>query len=276
MTTEQMCSIAEVRGAMPSWGQNIILAGYRGSESHGTSIFVGENATDDVDVFAVTVQPAEWYLGLAGYASNGRQVVETAGERLDLLAYDVRKFFSLLAKGNPNVHVFLWLKPEHYLWNTLVGARIILHRRAFISAHCLDALCGYAVAQFKKMGGDQKYEGYMGAKRKAMVDRYGYDVKNAAHCIRLLHLGIELCTAGTLHSWRPDAERDELMAIKRGEVPLADVKARSDELWGEFYRIKRDAKLPPQPDYDTINKLLVTTIHEANAASWPGDYDLPG
>lgn len=255
--------IADIRASCPAWAQNLVLAGYRGSESHGTSLFEGEMATDDVDVFAVSVQSPEWYLGLQGYASNARQVHETAGDYLDLLVYDVRKFFSLLAKGNPNVHVFLWLRPEHYLYNTIAGARIILNRSAFISESVLDALCGYAIAQFKKMGGDQAYEGYMGAKRKAQVDRFGYDVKNAAHCIRLLHMGIELCNEGTLYSWRPDAERAELISIKKGERVLADVKKRADELWAHYFAAKGRARLPEFPDYDKINALLVQTIADA-------------
>lgn len=256
--------IAEIRAICPPWGQNIILAGYRGSESHGTSIFAGENATDDVDVFAITVQRPEWYVGLHGYTNAVRQAHETAGMHLDLMLYDVRKFFHLLAKGNPNVHVALWLRPEHYLWNTLPGGRIIVNRRIFLSTSCLDALCGYATAQFKKMGAGQLYQGYMGAKRKAQVDKYGYDVKNAAHCIRLLHMGIELCTEGTLYSWRPEAEREELMSIKRGEWSLARVKGHADHLWAEYRKVEKNARLPEWPDYDAINALLVEVVHNAN------------
>jgi predicted nucleotidyltransferase len=256
--------MAEVRAACPPWARNVILAGYRGSESHGTSLFEGDMATDDVDVFAITVQRPEWYVGLHGYTNSSRQAHQTAGARLDLMLYDVRKFFHLLAKGNPNVHVVLWLKPEHYIWNTIPGARIILNRRIFLSTSCLDALCGYATAQFKKMGTGQLYQGYMGAKRKMQVDRFGYDVKNAAHCIRLLLMGIELCTEGTLYSWRPESERAELMAVKRGEWSLETVKARADELWATYRKVEKHADLPEWPDYDAINALLVETIESAN------------
>lgn len=256
--------IAEVRAACPQWAGNLVLAGYRGSESHGTSLFEGDMATDDVDVFAISVQPPEFYMGLPGYSNHSRQAFETNGDHLDLQVYDLRKFFHLLVKGNPNVHVYLWLRPEHYLWNTFYGARIIMHRRAFLSSPCLDALCGYATAQFRKMGTGQLYAGYMGAKRKAQVERFGYDVKNAAHCIRLLHMGVELCTAGTLYSWRPDEERAELMAIKRGEWPLDAVKARADELWAAYRRVEPDAGLPDHPDHDAINALLCEIIRDAN------------
>lgn len=257
--------IADVRAALPSWAQNIVLAGYRGSESHGTSLFEGDMATDDVDVFAICAQPTEWYLTLPGYTNGSRQSTNTNGERLDLEVHDVRKFFHLLAKGNPNVHVYLWLKAEHYLWKTIPGGWIILNRRIFLSRHCLDALAGYAMAQFKKMEGGQKYEGYMGAKRKLQVDRFGYDVKNAAHCLRLLYMGIELCERGTLEAWRPDAERELLMSVKRGERSLKDVNQMADNLWRTYYDMKHKADLPPDADYAAINSLLSDVIRSANA-----------
>jgi predicted nucleotidyltransferase len=230
-----------VREACPEWAQNIVLVGYRGSESHGTSIREGETATDDVDVFAVSVQPEEWYVGLGGYTNGARQVHETAGDYLDLLVYDVRKFFHLLAKGNPNVHVFLWLRGDHYLHETAAGRKIIEARESFLSASVLDALCGYATAQFKKMERNV-YRGYMGEKRKALTDRFGYDVKNAAHCLR------------------PRKERELLMEVKRGEWSLEQVKQWADALWRRYRSVESDAELPDYPDYPAINRLLVDVI----------------
>jgi len=59
--------------------------------------------------------------------------------------------------------------------------------------------------------------GYMGKKRRELVRRVGYDAKNAAHLIRLLRMGIEFLTEGTLYVERPDAA--ELLDIKRGVWP---------------------------------------------------------
>lgn len=44
--------------------------------------------------------------------------------------------------------------------------------------------------RFRKLH-KQHFSGYMGEKRKAMVRKYQYDVKNAAHLIRLLRMGAE-------------------------------------------------------------------------------------
>ena len=47
----------------------------------------------------------------------------------------------------------------------------------------------------------------MGEKRKAIVRKYQYDVKNAAHLIRLLRMGIEFLETGELRVFRAmDAE----------------------------------------------------------------------
>jgi len=39
----------------------------------------------------------------------------------------------------------------------------------------------------------------MGKKRRELVMRVGYDSKNAAHLIRLLRMGIEFLTEGTMY-----------------------------------------------------------------------------
>src|SRR5688572_25189955 len=48
----------------------------------------------------------------------------------------------------------------------------------------------------------EHFSGYMGEKRKAMVRKYQYDVKNAAHLIRLLRMGSEFLRTGELQVFR--------------------------------------------------------------------------
>jgi hypothetical protein len=70
----------------------------------------------------------------------------------------------------------------------------------------------------------------MGEKRKAMVRKYQYDVKNAAHLIRLLRMGSELITTGMLQVYRT-TDADELKVIKRGGWTLDQVKAEAARLF---------------------------------------------
>jgi hypothetical protein len=85
--------------------------------------------------------------------------------------------------------------------------------------------------------------GYMGQKRRELVRRVGYDAKNAAHLIRLLRMGIEFLTEGTMHVERADAP--ELLEIKRGAWPLEKVKAEAERLFNS--RRKRTCVLHCRP-----------------------------
>jgi len=259
---DKLKAIQVLRQQRPGWGQNLILAGIRGSDAHGTKLPEDHpRHTDDVDTFGVSVQSIRWYLTLEANGKN-RQTWETSGERYDHLIYDVRKFFSLLAKGNPNVHSWLWADPSDQVLVTPPGKVILDNRERFLSKACFSALVGYAKAQMHKMD-RKRYQGYQGAKRKKIVDEVGYDVKHAAHCIRLLNMGIELATTGIMSTRRPRDEAAMLMEVKAGEWPFRKVETLSLELYRRFKECEPLSTLPEKPDMRDVNDLLVTVVEMA-------------
>src|SRR5215471_4669238 len=84
--------------------------------------------------------------------------------------------------------------------------------------------------RFRKLH-HEHFSGYMGEKRKAMVRKYQYDVKNAAHLIRLLRMGIEFLETGRLQVFRT-SDADELKRIKRGGWTLEQVKQQAERCLG--------------------------------------------
>jgi uncharacterized protein len=102
--------------------------------------------------------------------------------------------------------------------------------------------------------------GYMGKKRRELVRRVGYDAKNAAHLIRLLQMGIEFLTDGTLHVERRDAS--ELLEIKRGAWPLERVKGEAERLFQLALEAYVRSELPPEPDRNRAEHLCVEMIAE--------------
>jgi len=114
--------------------------------------------------------------------------------------------------------------------------------------------------RFRKLH-HEHFSGYMGEKRKAMVRKYQYDVKNAAHLIRLLRMGIEFLETGHLQVFRT-SDADELKRIKRGEWTLDQVKAQAEALFGRIEAARVQSPLPPRPDEAAANALL-TDIHLA-------------
>lgn len=109
--------------------------------------------------------------------------------------------------------------------------------------------------RFRKLH-KEHFSGYMGEKRKAMVRKHQYDVKNAAHLIRLLRMGEEFLRTGNLRVYRTD-DAEELKAIKRGEWTLESVKAHAESLFERCHAAADGSDLPEEPDGAGANALLV-------------------
>jgi hypothetical protein len=118
-----------------------------------------------------------------------------------------------------------------------------------------DVISTYSALKRKYYSG-----GYMGAKRKELVKRVGYDSKNAAHLIRLLRMGVEFLQDGDLKVARTDS--DELLAIKRGEWPLDAVKAEAERLFDLAEKAYRTSPLPEEPDLRAAETLCQELILE--------------
>jgi hypothetical protein len=109
----------------------------------------------------------------------------------------------------------------------------------------------------------------MGAKRKELVARFGYDCKNAAHSVRLLRMGIEFLETGELHVYRA-ADADEIRAIKRGLWTLEQVKEEVDRLSDRIAAARDHSPLPPEPDASLAERLLIETTQKVWAQSEDG------
>ncbi len=163
-----------------------ILLSYRGSKAHGTYIpNSNPNGIDDIDVMGIVIPPKEYLLGIKVF----EQYEAFIGE-WDVLVYDFRKFVRLLIKSNPNVMNLLFTPKHLTIRETPLGEKLRANRALFAHKGIYASFCGYSKAQLHKMTA-QAYQGYMGDKRKQLVDKYGFDTKNAQHLIRLLRQGIE-------------------------------------------------------------------------------------
>ena len=124
------------------------LLAYRGSIAHGMHD-PKPDSIDDIDLMGIVLAPPEHYLGLQEWGSRG--TVEYWRGRYDCVFYEIRKMFTLLLQGNPNVMSLLWIKPEHYLHGSAPGRLIVENRNLFVGKHVYAAFAGYASAQLQKM-----------------------------------------------------------------------------------------------------------------------------
>jgi len=230
--------------------ERTFLLGYVGSTAHGTKIpKTDPNAIDDIDIMGVAIADENVYLGLQKFEQK-----EVKYKEWDSVVYEVKKFFSLLLKQNPNVLGLLWLRPEDYIYKDFIGQMMIEYRNMFISKQAYHSFVGYAHGQLHRME-HLACKGYMGAKRKELVEKFGYDCKNAAHLIRLLRMGIEFLQDGELHVYRKDA--DELKEIKSGKWTLEKVKHEADLLLIEAKMAYDRSSLPEEPDFKKAEEFLM-------------------
>jgi len=239
--------------------ESCILLGYRGSIAHNLYLPPDEPmGTDDVDTMGVCIAPLDCYFGLEKFEQV--EIKPTQDDNTDQVIYDLRKFVRLLTNSNPNVLSFLWNKHDMYTKITGLGAVLLANRNLFATKAAYKAFAGYASAQLRKMDKGAP-QGYMGSKRKRIVEEYGYDTKNASHCIRLLKMCIEFMATGEFNVWRAH-DRDELLGIKQGKWTLEEIRAYAEDLFSQAKIARDNSTLPDVVDRDAVNDLLVRIYKE--------------
>src|SRR5262245_15110028 len=117
---------------------------------------------------------------------------------------------------------------------------------------------GNVITKYEALRRQYYSGGYMGARRRDLVRKVGYDAKNAAHLIRLLRMGVEFLVEGELHVERPDAE--QLLEIKRGEWSLDRVKVEADRLFKLAEEAYIRSSLPAKPDLSEAERLCAEIV----------------
>ncbi len=189
----------------------------------------------DTDRRGIYLAPAELQWSLDG-----------APEQLEREAtqetyWELQKFLMMALKANPNVLECLYTPLVETA--TPLAQELIAMRDSFLSRFVYQTYNGYVLSQFKKLEQDLKNKGEL---------RW----KHAMHLIRLLLSGITVLREGFVLVG-VDSERERLLAIKRAEVPWADVNAWRLSLHREFDRAYSETRLPERPDYERADAFLI-------------------
>jgi len=203
----------------------------------GSRAFGLSTESSDEDRRGVYLPPADWHWGL----TKPPEQVEVFSEGVEEIDWEIEKFVRLALQANPNILETLWSPSVLHLDET--GEELRSIRQCFLSRHLYRTYSGYVLSQFRLM------------KRGFATDRR-YKPKHAMHLIRLLHSGIHALREGEI---RVDVaeHRDELLAIRRGEVPFEAVEARALELDRVFQAAFTSTTLPEKPDTERANRFLI-------------------
>lgn len=155
--------------------------------------------------------------------------------------WEIEKLIRLALKANPNV-LECFYSPLVEVCTPLAQELIDL-RQIFLSQYVHRTYNAYVLSQFKKIDQDLRNHGQV---------RW----KHVMHLIRLLLSGVEVLKHGFV-PLRVDEYRDRLLAIRRGEMPWAEVEQWRLSLHHELDVALGETKLPEHPDYERANAFLI-------------------
>lgn len=167
--------------------------------------------------------------------------------------WEIQKFLVLALKANPNVLECLYTPLVEKA--TSLAEELLAMKSIFLSRMVYQTFNGYVMSQFKKMQADIRNQGQV-------------KWKHVMHLIRLLLSGIGVLRDGFVPV-RVDAHRDQLLAIRRGEVSWDDVEHWRLSLHQEFNAAFEMTKLPERPDYERANAFLISARRRALSEDLP-------
>jgi predicted nucleotidyltransferase len=227
----------------------------------------GCNTTDsDWDMVSFCVPPKDIvFPHMAGVIHGfGRQVenfkvyqkhhVETETRTYDLNCYNIVHWFHLVLDNNPNMIDCLFVPRECITHTSNVGEMVREKRRSLLHKGSWHRYKGYAYSQLGKMG---KKDG--DGKRAASIAKYGYDVKQAYHLVRLLDECEQIFAHGDLDLRR---NSEQLKAIRRGEVAEADIRSYAADMEHRLENLRYESDLPDRPDEEAVKQLLLDCLEE--------------
>lgn len=240
---------------------NTIYETIMGSQAYGCS-----GGKSDTDVYGIAIPPKEYlFPHLKGHIPGfgvkppsfdefeQHHIIDKQEEReYDVKILSIVKVFELARQGNPNIIDMLFTPQNCVLTQTAAGNIIRENRRLFLSKLCFPKFKGYSFAQIKLLK-DYKAEG----KRKATIEKFGWDVKAGYHLVRLLNEIEQILLYEDLDL---QANNEELKAIRKGEISQAEVLNMFDRREKNLETIYAASKLRAQPDEGQLRTILLSCL----------------
>jgi uncharacterized protein len=249
----------------PDWLlDNCMYLTMMGSVAYGI-----EQSSSDVDIYGWSVPPiSDTFPHVSGlihgfdehksfqqfqqHHINDRNALAGKGRELDLTLYSIVNYFKLTLGCNPNMINSIFTPVDCVLHCTPTGLLVRDNRHLFLHKGLWATFRGYATSQVHKMTSQNRT-----GKRKEVVDEYGFDLKFAAHTIRLLNEAEQLLLTEDLDLRR---DREMLKEIRRGEWSVERVKDYFERKSKSLDVAFENSTLPNKPRRNEVRQLLYNCL----------------
>lgn len=230
-----------------------------GSHSYGTN-----TPDSDFDLYGFCIPPKMYifptnYGYIPGFSKdiprfdNWDQNVVVDGKEYDFNVFSIVKYFRLLTDNNPNIIDSLFTRREDVWHCTEIGNMIRDNRKIFLHKGSYHKYKGYAFSQMHKIRSLTRHD----SKRKDLIEKYGYDTKFGAHCVRLLLQIQQILIENDLDLKR---NSDILKSIRNGDWKLEDLEKWFFSKERDLESVYANSKLPAYPDEKKIRDLLINCL----------------
>jgi len=188
------------------------------------------------------------------------------GREYDFTIFNIVRYFDLLIDNNPNIIDSIYTPQECVLHSTYVGNLVRENREVFLHKGCYANFKNYAYSQLHKMT-SKKPTG----KRKKIREEFGFDVKFGYHLVRLLNECEQILTTGSMDL---RLNNEQLKAIRRGEMPEAEIRKWASDKERQLEALYSKCELPAKPRKEEIKKLLLECL-DYHYGSLKGCVEIP-
>ncbi len=201
----------------------------------GSRAFGLDNENSDTDLRGIYLPPANLHWSLYGIPE------QLENHDNQECYWELQKFIILALKANPNILECLYTPLVEIV--SPIAEKLLANKEIFLSQLVYQTYNGYVMSQFKKMERDLRNKGEI-------------RLKHAMHLIRLLLSGITILQEGFVPV-RVEKYREELLAIRNGDMPWEEVNKWRLDLHHKFDCSLNNTLLPERPDYAKANTFLI-------------------
>lgn len=228
--------------------RDLLLSVEVGSTAHGMAV----EGQDDLDVLSIYAEVPAQVTGLKTAESivlrTQPEGVKSGPGDIDWTLHPLRKWMRLAMGGNPTILMMLWapIVLGHGDGIAAVALRSV-GKKKLVSKKAGNAFLGYMTAQKVRLQEGKS----MRVNRPELIEQYGYDVKYAAHALRLGLQGREL--------------------MRHGEVAVPmqspDLELVRDMRTGAFSKTQA-LELIEHYEYELLDSIEKTLLPDVADAEW--------
>lgn len=226
-----------------------------GSNAYGTVV-----KDTDVDIIGIYIPPREnlypqEFSYIQGYSEPQR--VENVyqihhqfigDQEYDINVFNIIHFFNLAKRGNPNIIDAINTDAQFHLYKSHIGRLIHTNRHMFYSKSMYPRFCGMiknhmdTIMTKKNTGG-----------RAGLVEKFGYDTKDAGHTLRVQHALLDILTDG---KYGLQTYKDFIKDVRLGKFSLAEINEMFLENECKMKELIKTTKLRETVDEGHIHATL--------------------